>query len=80
MPSVLDNVASTPNGDMPNGTHKGEVDAVEEEEDCDEPDGDGVDGDGDSDPASEEEPVTVMETGEYKAVLRCSCHDKIEGG
>ena len=67
MPSVLENLAVTPNGEMTNGTHK---DGAHPPADVEEPDGDNdFDADEDSDPASEE-PVTVMETEEYKAGSR----------
>ena len=73
MPSVLDTTesesASTLNGEMltNGGTHVDPPKLVSDDvkDDCDEPEA--VDeGDEDSDPASEE-PVTVMETEEYKA-------------
>ena len=75
MPSVLENVAVTPNGEMPNGTHKEVMQppADVDEEDCPEPDGEVGEDEGDSDPASEE-PVTVVETEEYKAGSRYSSH------
>ena len=74
MPSVLDTTesesASTPNGEMMTngGTHVDPPKLVvtdDVKEDCDEPEA-VEEGDEDSDPASEE-PVTVMETEEYKA-------------
>ena len=83
MPSVLENEAPTiPIGgempQMPNGSPHKEVmhppdDKVEEERD--EAD---ADGDDDSDPASEE-PITVMETEEYKETIAESGESNING-